>query len=394
MKNRGIKVYTEVIRQKKSRVPDQTGFVFTFDYGPKVVMSGNNTELKRTVKFWDKKNSKYEYIGEIQPGLFTTLFRKWYTPWVAEIFDGEEKIWSYDFEENLKGQKILVSIDSASIGDTLAWMPVIAKFGQKHEAELLVSTFWNPLLSNFFENIQFVNPGYRHPSIHSIFGIGWYEEDDRYKHPRDPRTISLQHVASDLLGIEETSELLMPDISAQLGSQPRPIEEKYVCIATESTANAKHWHYPGGWQEVVNYLRELGYKVVVIHEQANRLENVEDRTGSIDLWERMVMLHHAEFFIGIGSGISWLSWAVNVPVVMISGFSLPFCEFSTRNYRVINPHVCHGCFNDPRFKFDKGDWNWCPKLKNTERIFECTRQITPGMVKEAIHNLIQDISQG
>jgi autotransporter strand-loop-strand O-heptosyltransferase len=394
MKNRGIKVYTEVIRQKKSRVPDQTGFVFTFDYGPKVVMSGNNPELKRTVKFWDKKNSKYEYIGEIQPGLFTTLFRKWYTSWVAEIFDGEEKIWSYDFEESLKGQKILVSIDSASLGDTLAWMPVIAKFGQKHEAELLVSTFWNPLLSNFFENIQFVNPGYRHPSVHSIFGIGWYEEDDRYKHPRDPRTISLQQVASDLLGIEETSELLMPNISAQLGSQPRPIEEKYVCIATESTANAKHWHYPGGWQEVVNYLRELGYKVVVIHEQANILENVEDRTGSIDLWERMVMLHHAEFFIGIGSGISWLSWAVNVPVVMISGFSLPFCEFSTRNYRVINNHVCHGCFNDPRFKFDKGDWNWCPKLKNTERIFECTRQITPGMVKEVIHNLIQDISQG
>jgi autotransporter strand-loop-strand O-heptosyltransferase len=394
MKNRGIKVYTEVIRQKKSRVPDQTGFVFTFDYGPKVVMSGNNPELKRTVKFWDKKNSKYEYIGEIQPGLFTTLFRKWYTSWVAEIFDGEEKIWSYDFEESLKGQKILVSIDSASLGDTLAWMPVIAKFGQKHEAELLVSTFWNPLLSNFFENIQFVNPGYRHPSVHSIFGIGWYEEDDRYKHPRDPRTISLQQVASDLLGIEETSELLMPNISAQLGSQPRPIEEKYVCIATESTANAKHWHYPGGWQEVVNYLRELGYKVVVIHEQANILENVEDRTGSIDLWERMVMLHHAEFFIGIGSGISWLSWAVNVPVVMISGFSLPFCEFSTRNYRVINNHVCHGCFNDPRFKFDKGDWNWCPKLKNTERIFECTRQITPGLVKEVIHNLIQDISQG
>lgn len=392
MKNRGIKVYTEVIRQKKSRVPDQVNFKFTFDYGPKVTMSGNNTDLKRTVKFWDKKNSKYEYTGEIQPGLFTSLFRKWYTPWVAEIYDGEEKIWSYDFEEDLKGQKILVSIDSASLGDTLAWMPVIARFGQKYEAELLVSTFWNPLLSNFFDDIQFVNPGYRHPSIHSIFGIGWYEEDDKYKHPRDPRTISLQNVAADLLGIEETSELLMPNISVQLGSQPRPMAEKYVCIATESTANAKHWHYPGGWQEVVEYLRELGYKVVVIHQQSNTLENVEDRTGSIDIWERMVMLHHAEFFIGIGSGLSWLSWAVGVPVVMISGFSLPFCEFSTRNYRVINSHVCNGCFNDPRFKFDKGDWNWCPRLKNTERIFECTRQITPEMVKAAIHNLIEDNS--
>jgi len=394
MKNRGIKVYTEVLRQKKSTVPDQIKLEFTFDYTPKVTMSGNNPDLKRTVKFWDKKNSRYEFSSEIHPGLFSTLFRRWFTPWVAEVFDGEEKIWSYDFEEELRGKKILVSIDSASLGDTLAWMPVIARFGQKFEAQLLVSTFWNPLLSNFFKHIQFVNPGYRHPSIHSIFGVGWYDEGDRYKHPRDPRVISLQSVASDLLGIEETSEMLMPDISSQLKSQPRPFEEKYVCLATESTANAKHWHYPGGWQEIVDYLGELGYKVVVIHEQANTLQNVEDRTGPIDLWERMIMLHHADFFIGIGSGLSWLSWAVRTPVVMISGFSLPFCEFSTGNYRVINTQVCHGCFNDPRFTFDRGDWNWCPKLKNTERIFECTRQIKPEEVKKAIDNLIQNNSQG
>jgi autotransporter strand-loop-strand O-heptosyltransferase len=92
--------------------------------------------------------------------------------------------------------------------------------------------------------------------------------------------------------------------------------------------------------------------------------------------------------IGIGSGVSWLSWALEKPVIMISGFSTPSCEFSNKNYRVINQSVCNGCFNDVRHKFDRGDWNWCPRLKGTERMFECTTRITPDMVKSKIHELI------
>src|SRR5260370_40322124 len=57
------------------------------------------------------------------------------------------------------------------------------------------------------------------------------------------------------------------------------------------------------------------------------------------------------FFIGLGSGLSWLAWAAGTPVVMISGFSHPSTEFRTP-YRVINFHSCNTCFNDLTTEFD------------------------------------------
>ena len=70
-----------------------------------------------------------------------------------------------------------------------------------------------------------------------------------------------------------------------------------------------------------------------------------------------------EFFIGLGSGLSWLAWSVGLPVVLISGFSEKNAEMLTGVYRVINESVCHGCFN--KYRLDAGDWNWCPIHKGT-----------------------------
>jgi len=71
-------------------------------------------------------------------------------------------------------------------------------------------------------------------------------------------------------------------------------------------------------------------------------------------------------------------------VVMISGFTQPFCEFSDKTLRIINEDVCHGCFNKTEHKFDKGDWWWCPEHKNTDRHFECTKSITPEQVFQSV----------
>jgi hypothetical protein len=40
------------------------------------------------------------------------------------------------------------------------------------------------------------------------------------------------------------------------------------------------------------------------------------------------------------------------------------------------------------FKFDKGDWFWCPEHKGTERQFECHKSITPEMVIDKIKHLL------
>lgn len=389
MKTRGIEVYKNIQKNTSVTVPEKVGFKFSFDYGPKIDMTGNNHQSKRTVKFVEKTTGRVVYTGEISPGIFTSLFRKWYTPWIGEAYDGDTKIWDFDFEESLRGKKILVSIDSSSLGDTLAWLPVINKMGEKFNADMFVSTFWNNLVVHFFPNLRFVHPGYRDSNMAAIFGVGWYEEEDRNIHSRDPRSISLQQVAGDILGIQIAGDILPPQLPAIVISSERPLEKKYVCLATESTANSKHWHFPGGWQTVVDYLNNIGYEVVVIQSQDTPLERVINKTGNLDIMDRAIDLHHCDFFIGIGSGLSWLAWALQKPVVMISGFSMPFCEFSEKNYRVINQNVCHGCFNDTRHKFDRGDWNWCPRLKNTERMFECTTKITPEQVIRKIDELIQ-----
>jgi autotransporter strand-loop-strand O-heptosyltransferase len=82
-----------------------------------------------------------------------------------------------------------------------------------------------------------------------------------------------------------------------------------------------------------------------------------------------------EFFVGIGSGLSWLAWSLGIRTVLISGFSTPVSEFEGEDViRIFNPDKCNGCYN--RYKFNPGDWNWCPDHKGTERQFECTTSIS------------------
>ena len=117
------------------------------------------------------------------------------------------------------------------------------------------------------------------------------------------------------------------------------------------------------------------------------LTGVVNKTGDFPLKDRMVDIRDAKAFIGVGSGLSWLSWALNTPTVMISGFSYPYTEFQDCE-RVYprDPKTCRGCFN--RKWLDPGDWEWCPDHKDTPRQFECTKTITPDQVIASINKLL------
>jgi autotransporter strand-loop-strand O-heptosyltransferase len=109
-------------------------------------------------------------------------------------------------------------------------------------------------------------------------------------------------------------------------------------------------------------------------------------TGQRPLVERAHWLRHADFFVGLSSGLSWLAWAVGTPVVMIGGFTDPFNEFATP-YRVINYQACHGCWHDVRHMFDRKDFLWCPRHKGTSRQFECSKLISTEQVKAMIRTI-------
>lgn len=46
------------------------------------------------------------------------------------------------------------------------------------------------------------------------------------------------------------------------------------------------------------------------------------------------------------------------------------------------------CWGNPNFQFDKGDWDWCPIHKGTDRQFECSKEITGKFVVDKIKKII------
>jgi autotransporter strand-loop-strand O-heptosyltransferase len=104
------------------------------------------------------------------------------------------------------------------------------------------------------------------------------------------------------------------------------------------------------------------------------------------LKELIKVLQESELFIGISSGLSWLSWASGTPTVIISGFTDVDLEPLDGVTRVINKNVCNSCWSN--HEFDPGNWNWCPIHEKTENQFECSKTITGGEVIEKLEKLL------
>jgi autotransporter strand-loop-strand O-heptosyltransferase len=161
---------------------------------------------------------------------------------------------------------------------------------------------------------------------------------------------------------------------------------KSVCIAPNSTSGCKEWGKES-WQEVVDYLVSQGIIVYNISKEQNYdlsgITPIEDYS----IENTMNLIHKAEFLIGLSSGLSWLAFALNKKVIMIANFSKKDHEFSTDCIRLVNESVCHGCWNNKNFKFDKSNWGFCPINEGYDKQFECQKSITPEMVIEEVKKL-------
>ena len=331
-----------------------------------------------TVEIYEKDN--LVYTNKIKLNSWIKLNKKYFAEYNFLIKKGDVVLLNESL--NLKHKNVYVSFESKSLGDNIAWIPYCEEFRKKHECNLIVSTFWNDFFKSTYPNITFVNPGDVVQNIFALYRIGWFWDKD--KEPEKPNLIPLQKTASNILGLDFKE--IKPEISYK---KDKVYDFKYVCIATHSTAGCKYWHYPNGWQNVVDYLNNVGYKVIHVSREKTELNNViqidDDSIGNT-----MSVIYNSELFIGLSSGLSWLSWALNKHVIMISNFTEDDHEFTSNCTRITNPDVCNGCWNNPMFKFDKGDWYWCPEHKGTDRQFECHKSITSEMVINKIKHLLND----
>lgn len=387
-KNTLIKGYDETAI--KFQPPKKTVTTVSFNYfqKPRVdVVCEEDVKVK--VKFIDERDNKTVYETELGNNMYGQLNREYHRDFRIEVFDGNE---TKTIRPDFNNQRVYIHIDSSSLGDTIAWVPYVDEFRKKHNSKVICSTFHNELFEGEYPEIEFVKPGTVVHNLYKMFTLGWFydgQEINWEKNPYNFRDQNLQKSACDILGLE------FKEVRPKMNFRPSqsPMQEKYVCIANHSTAQSKYWNNPEGWQKVVDHLISKGYKVLLLSKEPDGYMGNPNPQGVIKienktLKEIMNYLWHSEFFIGLGSGLSWLSWALGKKTVLISGFSRPNCEMSDC-VRIFTPEpisTCNGCFND--FKLDASDWGWCPKHKGTKRQFECTKTISPNCVIDELSKIL------
>ena len=332
-------------------------------------------------------------------GAFVNSSKRWFVRFGVEVWSLDRAgtpTLVMDHRFDARDQNVLVQVPVGTLGDILAWFPSAVRFAEVHGCRLTcaMSALIIPLLKDAYPAIRFVTPEAVTEeklvdTFYATYSIGLFFDDEAFDwQPVDFRHVGLHRTAGYILGIgpvEDQPRFVLPD-------ETRPIPEPYVCIAVQASTQAKSWTNPHGWREVVHHLKKSGFRVICIDQKpvngsgmvwTHIPHGAEDETGDRPLTERARWLRHAHAFVGLSSGLAWLAWGANCPVVMISGFTHPDNEFATP-YRVINWHACNSCWNDMRIRFNHKDFLWCPRHAGTPRQFECTSLITAEQVKQTM----------
>jgi len=372
------------------------GFLFDFAYGYRVKFPEGNKQYK--LRVFDIDSGVLLEERTCKGGELAIGENKYYVHYRLEAYSGDRLV--FEHECNCEDQEVCIIIPDGGLGDNLAWLPYLEKFRVLRKAKVtaVIGEWMIRLCQAQYPALKYIPLGTK-PALrfaYAIYFCGIFEENRKPWRPVEHQHLGMQKTVAKILGLPlEDLHCRIP-----LGS-PRPVKEPYVCISTMATNPTKYWNFrsnpalkdPDGWNILIRWLKSYGYRVFVLDRDKELTftnnhhyqvpSEAEDLTGRIPITERIHYLEHADFFIGLPSGLSWLAWNCNIPVVMISGFTMDGSEFPTP-YRVTNFLFCHGCWNDTHLFFDSKAPVWCPRHVGTPREIECTKTITPKMVQETI----------
>ena len=400
MKEILIKEYNNLVKSLIPSLTKKNTFKYNFIKGCRFEVLGDNP-TKYSVNFINQNTGDVIYENIITNNMWCKTNIQYFIDYLIKVTDVDTKEVVFEHKYNAENQKVYIHLASSALGDTLSWVPQLEEFRTTHKCELVISTFHNEMFESKYPDIKFVSPGTEIFDLYAMYEVGWhYGEDGKVDYSKNPlnfRKNPLSKTASDILGINY-KEVKPRHTFKNTGPT---IEGDYVCIAPHASSHAKYWNYKGGWQNVIDYLNSKGYKVVMITQEplgdkwhdsklGGTLTNVIDKTGDFPLSESANDLMNAKAFIGLGSGLSWLSWAVDCPTILISGFSEAYSEFEDCERISAPADKCGGCFNFTRL--DAGDWEWCPEHKDSPRHFECTKSITSQIVIDAVDRQLEKFS--
>jgi len=200
--------------------------------------------------------------------------------------------------------------------------------------------------------------------------------------PLDWRTVPLQKVASDILGLDYIPLQTRLKSGLEKVKHPKP----YICFSEFSTMQAKLWNYEGGWQAIINYLNGLGYDCISISKEKSQLQGIIDHCNQ-SIEQTISDIVGCEFYIGLNHGPSWIAYSLGIPYVMIDGLAEEWNN-PPNPYRIKIDVGCKPCFNNIDIPINRS-WDWCTNGNK----FACTKSITPELVIETINRLREDIKR-
>ena len=349
---------------------------------PKVEILGDVSK-EYEVEFINRDTNKVIHKDVIRNNMWTECSVQYYIPWLIKV-NGKEVS-----RLEIENQRVLISLDSNSIGDTIGWTPYAVEFAKKYNCKVVLSTFHNNWFQGIdaYKDIEWLEPGNSTGCV-AHYKIGWFrDENGGWKsfnhHPRQCNTIRMQETATDILNLPFKE--LNYGLTFPKGN--RPIKDKYVVIGPNATSGCKEWVY-GNWVVLTKLLNQLGYKVICLTKSEFKIQGAINHYGkSLEFVANY--LHHADAFIGLGSGLSWINWALGKHTIMINGFSEKNHEFTSRVTRIMNDGACFPCWTNPNFTFDAGDWDWCPIWKGTDKQHICQKSITSTQVFKVVKNRLK-----
>ena len=283
------------------------GILYDFNYGCRVQVPVDGWRVRMT----DLDTFNVLFDETVEANAVVTSRRKYFVRFLLEVFDGERLVFSHAF--NAANKKVALRMTPLALGDSLAWMPVIEAFREQHQCEITMplAAHLQPLFRDGYPHLKIATDDEldrQKDTYYATYYLGLLKPfSERDHQPTDPRVSNMQDMMAYLLGVP--CEERRPNVV--IADKTRTIAERYVCIATQSTAQCKYWNNPRGWPTLIEHLKALGYRVLCIDrdkqygnsEHMNTMpEGAEDFTGNRPLQERMSLLHHADFLLDWEAG--------------------------------------------------------------------------------------------
>ena len=234
------------------------GIQFDFNDGCRVVLPEG--ELRWRVRLSDIDTANILFETTFSTGRINSTKRYYLRGrievWSQDQQDKQDKlVFSHDY--SAKDRDILIQFPVGTIGDTMGWFPYAVKFKEQHGCKLTCAMGEKliPLFRDVYPDITFVtHEEVKTDRFYATYSIGlFFDDKDHIFQPCDFRHVGLHRTAGYILGVDPAEK---PPLLA-LADDGRPIDEPYVCIAVQSTTQAKYWTNPDGWRSIVKFLKRV-----------------------------------------------------------------------------------------------------------------------------------------